>query len=214
MSYREQDTFFATAYNTGTDAWTSIPFERRATEIASHLPKGAMVLDIGAGRGNTLYELAELGLRAIGLENNTQLVEKGNEEVKAKGLGESIRFFEGTALDIPFTTGSFDAVIDIGLLHHLKPEDFYLYIEEVARVLKQGGVFFISALSKKTQKYLNWNPSGEQSDFERDGVRYHFFSHEELQSLLRNHFEIEEFAVDMPHGEDDAHFAVVIVKKK
>lgn len=215
MSYHEQNDFFARAYRTGTDAWTSIPFTRRAHELAMYLPKGAMILDLGAGRGRTMYGLADLGYRVIGIENNTELVNAGNEEVKAKGLGKEIRFMEGDALDIPFHDGSFDAVVDVGLLHHLKNEDFAPYVKELARVLKQGGHAFVVALSKKTTQYLAWRPNtSDTSDFTHEGVRYHFFEEGELSALFESLFVISYINYDSPHGPDGPIFAVMLLKKK
>ncbi len=215
MSYHEQNTFFARAYRTGTDTWTSVPFTRRAHELAMYLPKGAMILDIGAGRGRTMYGLAGLGFRVIGLENNSELVASGNAEVKTKGLQKEIRFIEGDALDVPFHDGSFDAIVDVGLLHHLKPEDFASYIKETARVLKQGGHMFLVALSKKTTQYFAWHPhTSIEKDFVKEGVRYHFFEESELHALYSPLFTITYINYDSPQGADGPVFAVALLKKK
>jgi cyclopropane fatty-acyl-phospholipid synthase-like methyltransferase len=215
MSYTDQNNFFAQAYRTGTDGWTHIPFSRRPHELTMHLPKGSMILDIGAGRGQTMLSLADLGFRVIGLENNSELVHKGNAELQAKGLEKKIRFLEGDVLNIPFADQSFDALVDVGLLHHLKPEDHTLYLSETARVLKQDGLFFVAVLSKNTPQYLNWKPaSSDTQDFERDGVRYHFFDADELKALFEKDFEIKSLGYDAPHGKDDATFAILLLKKK
>ncbi len=215
MSYSDQNNYFAQAYRTGTDAWTHIPFSRRPHELSLYLPKGSMVLDLGAGRGQTLLSLGELGFHVIGLENNHELVRKGNEELKAKGLEKQLRFFEGDALNIPFADQSFDALVDVGLFQHLAPADHALYASEAARVLKQGGSFFLATLSKKTPRYLNWKPmASDTGDFEREGVRYHFSSDQELQDLFGKDFEIKSHGYDAPHGADDATFAILLLKKK
>ncbi len=215
MSYHDQDAFFARAYRTGTDAWSHVPFNRRAHELTNHLPKGSLILDIGTGRGKLLFDLAELGFHAIGLENNPILVARGNNEILAKGIEKEIRFFEGDALDIPLADASFDGAADIGLLHHLAPEDFKTYASEVARVLKPGGYFFLAVLSKNTPAYFSWHPAhDEQNNYEWEGVQYHFFADEELRALFEKDFQIEEFAHDMPYGPKDAVFTVMLLKKK
>jgi ubiquinone/menaquinone biosynthesis C-methylase UbiE len=215
MAYAEQDTFFARAYRTGTDAWTRIPYNRKPLELALFLPKGSMILDIGAGRGHLLYDYAKLGFRAIGLENNPELVKKGNAEIKAHDLEKDLRFMEGTALDIPLSDASFDAVSDIGLLQHIASEDQTQYVSEVARVLKPGGIAYIIVLSKHTPSYLSWKPSAnELSDYIQEGVQYHFFSDEELRRMFEPKFEVSVLDRDAPFGPTNATFAVCILKKK
>ncbi len=215
MSYEPQDNYFAQAYRTGTDHWSNIPYNRRAHELALYLPKGSLVLDLGTGRGKLLFELADLGFRAIGLENNLNVIKRGNNAIKDKGLDTEIRFLEGTALDIPLVDESFDGIADIGLLQHIKPEDYPTYVAEARRVLKPGGFFFLVVLSKETPNYLAWHPSREEaSDFEQEGVKYHFFSDEELRKLFEKDFEVRQLDKDHPYGPSGAAFAVVLLKKK
>ena len=215
MSYTEHDKFFAQAYRTGTDYWTRIPFKRRPNEIALYLPREAFVLDLGAGRGRLLYDLANLNLRAIGLEKNPELVHKGNSEINNKKLEHSLRFKEGDVLDIPFTDGSFNAVVDVGLFQHLKLEDCPQYVSEVARVVAKDGYFFLVVLSKHTENYFFWHPKDSaQNVFEKEGVRYHFFSDEEIQNLFNKDFNIKYLHYDAPHGPKDAVFAIVLLQRK
>lgn len=215
MSYEHQDRFFAQAYRTGTDHWSNIPYGRRAHELALYLPKGSLILDLGTGRGKLLFELAELGFRVIGLENNTEMVKRGNNQIHEKNLASDTRFMEGSALDIPLADESFDAVADIGLLHHIKPADYPAYASEAARVLKPGGFFFLVTLSKATPQYLSWRPNQEDgADFEHEGVRYHFFGDHELKELFIEKFEIVQLEHDHPYGPTGTTFAVVLLKKK
>ena len=215
MSYHEQNKFFAQAYRTGTDAWSNIPFTRRAHELGLYLPHGALILDIGAGRGRLLFDLAELGFRGIGLENNPDLVARGNNEILAKKIDKELRFLQGDVLSIPLTDQSFDAVADIGLMHHVLPEDYSKYVSEVVRVLKQGGFFFLVVLSKNTPNFLAWHPqSSETADYELEGVHYHFFTDTEITGLFEKDFEIRHIDHDTPFGVKDTDFAVVLLKKK
>jgi ubiquinone/menaquinone biosynthesis C-methylase UbiE len=215
MSYTEQDNFFAQAYRTGTDAWTAIPFERKAHELGLYLPQGALILDLGAGRGRLLFDFAELGYRAIGLENNPSLVARGNNLILEKGLDKELRFMQGDALDIPLSDQSFDGMTDIGLLQHILPSDYPTYVSETARVLKQGGFFFLIVLSKNSPNFLSWKPQkSETADFEKEGVHYHFFTDEEITKLFEKDFEIRHIDHDTPFGVKDVDFAVVLLKKK
>lgn len=215
MSYIDQNHFFALAYRTGSDLWTTIPFTRHASELALYLPKGACVLDAGAGRGRLLFELAEAGLRVIGLENNQTLVQSGNQEIKNKGKEKELRFIEGDIRDIPLEDKSVDAVVDVCLLQHILPTDHQTYMSEVSRVIKPGGFFFLVTLSKKTETYFTWHPGqGAESDFELEGVHYHFFTEEELHALTAEYFEVQYMDEDAPFGLKDTIFTVALFKKK
>ncbi len=215
MSYADQDMFFAEAYKTGQDFWTDLPFSRHTNELMLFVPKGATVLNAGAGRGHLMHELNKLGFRVIGLENNESLVEDGNNEIKSKNLENNLRFTFGNVLNMPFADKNFDALVDVGLMHHIVSQDFKKYISETARVLKQGGFFFLSVLSKKTPKYFKWNPASEsKNDYDTAGVHYHFFEEQEIQELFGDLFEIKKISYDSPFGPKDTTYLIVILKKK
>ena len=207
--------FFAQAYRTGTDRWTTIPFTRRAHDLALYLPAGAMVLDIGAGRGRLMRDLVDLGFRVIGLEKNPELVTRGNEEIGRSGRVRDMRFLEGDALNLPLSDAGFDAVIDVGLMQHILPRDYGTYIAETARVLKHDGYFFLVVLSKETPNYFTWHPRVSNTvDYELEGMHYHFFEDEEIKRLFGGAFDVTSIQHDAPFGPSDTVYAVVLMKKK
>jgi len=56
----------------------------------------------------------------------------------------AVTVVEGDAQNLPFESGRFDAVFNFGIVHHL--EDWRKGIEEVARVLRPGGAFYIEEI--------------------------------------------------------------------
>lgn len=216
MNYSEQKKFFKTAYATGSDTWTNIPLSKLDPELVSKLPTGAMILDVGSGRGRLPFEMAKDGFKVIGLDYLKEVVDKNNEEVKNFKLGTNLRFIEGDVFNIPLTDASFDAVTDIGLLQHIHPEEWTDYRSEITRVLKSGGYYFLSAFSKDTSTFFNWRPKKEKfGDLERDGVYYHFFSKEELALLFENDFDLVSERTEQVemHG-DKVSFLIFLLKKK
>lgn len=215
MSYEEQKNYFETAYNTGSDTWTNSTIPESSKQFIEELPAKAMVLDIGSGRGRFPFTLAENGFRVIGLEYVTSLVKKNNEEVLNKALDGSIRFVEGDVLDIPFSDDGFDGVVDIGLLQHLKQSDFEQYKNEVVRVLKSGGCFLLSVLSKDTPVYFTWHPKNdEMSSYEKEGLQYYFFTDEEITKLFENNFEIVSHTKETVSSPQNPIVHAMILKKK
>ncbi len=216
MDYSYQRNYFQTAYATGSDVWTSANISLDVEHFVERLPAGAMILDLGSGRGRLPFRLAELGFKVIGLDYIKDIVSKNNEEVKLKKLEGKLRFIEGDVFDIPLADASFDAVIDVGLLHHLHPEDWSDYRKEVLRVLRPGGKFFLVAHSKDTLKFLTWHPKTESvSTFERDGTIYHFFTDEELELLFETDCDIESASTEtIPTHGDKVVTHVMVFKKK
>ena len=215
MSYADQDMFFAEVYHTGDDLWTIIPFKRHAQKLMLFIPKSSSVLDIGSGRGHMVRELGKFGFRVVGLENDENIVEQGNHALKKEGLEKDLRLVPGNALNIPFADSIFDALFDVSYLIHVDPSNFETFVSETSRVLKQGGLFLLAVLSKNTPRYFKWTPKdGEKSDYELDGVKYHFFTEEEIQRLFGEYFEIVKIKPDSPFGKNDTEYLITLLKKK
>lgn len=216
MDYSPQKKSFQTSYTTGSDYWTNLPFALKGGELMKSLTPSAMVLDIGSGRGHFPFELAENGFKVIGMDVVKDIVDKNNLEVKNFKLESKVRFIEGDIFDIPLSDASFDAVTDVGLLQHIHPEDWSDYRNEIVRVLKPGGYFFLITLSKETQSFLNWHPKQNTfGDFTHNGMFYHFFTSEQLNVLFENDFEIiSERTETVATHNDQAVYIVTLMQKK
>ena len=159
MDYHEHKNYFETAYKTGSDVWTHVTVKNQGKDFVERLAPGALVLELGSGRGLFAKRLAESGFRVIGLDFAGDVVKRADEEVKNWGLAGKLKFVEANALDIPFTDTSFDAVCDFGLFENLYKEDWQTYASEVARVLKPGGFYLNVSLSRETKNFYNFSPA-------------------------------------------------------
>lgn len=203
MNYSEHKKHFETAYKTGTDVWTHSPTPKQVSRLTEKLQKGALILELGSGRGLFSKHLAQIGFRVIGLDFEGNVVRKANNEIKDWGLEGKVKFLEGNALDIPFADTSFDAACDFGLFENLYKEDWPVYTREINRILKPGGFYLNVSLSNKTQNFFEFFPaSSENRDFEKYGVHYHFFDREEMKNIFPG-FEMisqEIFFKDSPRA--------------
>lgn len=183
--YHPQKEYFQTAYNTGTDNWSQIDFKTKLLEYITYFPDSGTILDIGCGRGQLAFLLAEIGYKVIGMDYIEKIVRVNNEEVKSKSLGGKLGFVAGDVFDIPLTDGSIDIVLDAGLLHHIHTEDWQDYKSEVHRVLRHNGLYLSIALSKETLRYMDWKPkNSDTQDFEKYGATYHFFKQGEIKERV------------------------------
>lgn len=191
MDYSRQKTFFETAYNTGSDAWTDKHYHSKVFEYIMKIPAGSLILDLGTGRGRWPFTMVELGFKVIGVDYISHLIDINNAEAKAKNLQGKIRFVEGDVFDISFADASFDAVTDFGLLQHLHNEDWQKYGEEVNRVVKSGGYVLSVALSKETPKFYDFSPhDSPDGNYEKYGAVYHFFTEEEIKKVYGWNFKV------------------------
>jgi ubiquinone/menaquinone biosynthesis C-methylase UbiE len=99
------------------------------------LRKGMRVLEVGAGFGFLLYELANLGVECVDVDICPGYPEFVNYAANFYGL--PIYAIRGDSCDLPLEDESFDAVISIDTFEHIWDCDRALH--EQARVLKKGG---------------------------------------------------------------------------
>ncbi|MBT3376351.1 MAG: methyltransferase domain-containing protein [Lentisphaerae bacterium] len=123
--------------------------QRIVQELA--LTPGCRVLDIGCGTGALTASLGQCldpgqGGQAVGIDAAPRMV----EQAQRKRGCEATVFEIAAAEDLPFASGSFDAVCSAFFYHHV---DFELKLEatrEAWRVLRPGGAFLVLDLDVPT----------------------------------------------------------------
>jgi ubiquinone/menaquinone biosynthesis C-methylase UbiE len=213
MNHDAQKQYFEIAYRTGSDVWTHIPYHAIALRMLPPLAPNAFILDVGAGRGLWLSKLVDHGYRVIGVDYISEIVRKGNADIKLHNLSERARFIEGDVRDLPLADDSFDATTDIGVLQHLDPADWNRYISELKRVLKPGAMVLNVSLSKETNRFMGFTPkSSAESSFEKFGVGYYFFSNDEIKNLFeRQGFMLIEQQVEFFDAKTDPGDSIALV---
>lgn len=105
------------------------------------VPRGARLLDVGCGGGQNLLAIAERrpDLKITGLDLSERQVARATR--RASKAGAAMRFVEGSALDLPFADGEFDAVMSVASIKHWP--DQLRGLRECARVLKSGGTMWV-----------------------------------------------------------------------
>jgi ubiquinone/menaquinone biosynthesis C-methylase UbiE len=106
-------------------------------------------LDIGCGRGENAIMLAMIGCDVTGID----LVEDAISDAKAKAIERHVKVnfivWDVLQLDRFFMDGEFDIVIDSGLFHVMTDEERPVFVQQVHRVLKAGGKYFMLCFSDK-----------------------------------------------------------------
>ena len=111
--------------------------------MLSELPfQGAQVLELGCGRAEKTRTLAEKGGVAHILALEVDRIQHARN-LQITDLPQ-VRFAHGGAEAIPAKDASFDIVIMFKSLHHVPVDQMDQALREIARVLKPGGLAWIS----------------------------------------------------------------------
>ena len=108
-----------------------------------HLPKDGPILEGGCGLGRWLIYLSKRGYDIEGIELNENAVKK------IKDFDRNLKVITGNILEMPYDDNTFSALISLGVIEHFK-EGPQKALKEIYRVLKPGGVLFV------TVPYLNF----------------------------------------------------------
>lgn len=179
----------------------------------SHL-SGRDILDCGCGYGRLLAELAECGYRnAVGADFSERMLRQCN--ILYPDL--NLRLVQTDGKTLPFRNHSFDAVLLFTLLTcmPIESEQRGLFAE-LRRVLRPGGLVYISELSLNTDsrnldryKHFAEQFGGPYGVFRLpEGVVVRHHSEDWIQSLTEafDRLEYEPFTVTTMNGNSSSAF--------
>lgn len=98
------------------------------------------MLDLPCGQGRHAHLLAEAGFDVDGLDYSEHLLRLARD----RGTGRTLRYVQGDMRRLPAKwTGRFDAVLNLftSFGFFVNPADDRQVVQEIARVLKPGGIF-------------------------------------------------------------------------
>lgn len=102
--------------------------------------RGKEVLELGCGAAQCGIVLARAGARMVGIDNSARQLEHARREVDSARV--EMELHHGSAETLPFADASFDVVFaDHGANRFADP---FLWVPEVARVLRPSGLFAFS----------------------------------------------------------------------
>jgi len=141
---------------------------------------GKQLLDIGAGFGFLdSYLVNHSGVTVTATDFQGHLIASDDHSGR-------LRRASADAFRLPFKPGSFDAVMAVEMLHHLKRSDRWRALDEMCRVLKQGGVLLLIEVNRFHPLILGLTifDSSERNQFT--------VTYRHLSSLLRGRFTMIE----------------------
>lgn len=114
--------------------WQDLKWRREVIDRAQ-LPVGGKLLDIGIGTGDLAIEVIKRDATSliVGIDFSPEMIRIG----RLREGGDGIFWFEGDALELPFASGAFDAVVSGYVLRNVI--DVHQSLVQQFRVLKEGG---------------------------------------------------------------------------
>ncbi len=149
--YDRQRFFFQQAYDSGKTGWPKVGASK-VVGIAGEmglLKTGMRFLEIGCGQGRNLLPPFSSGCHTVGLDS----VMAPLIGVRRDPAFSGVSLVNGELFSLPFRRGSFDVVLDFGVLHHMRLEQRKKYPEWIGEILKPSGVFLLGAFSELFQHY-------------------------------------------------------------
>jgi len=127
-------------------------------KIIKYLPvniKGKKVLDVSVGTGGIACAFAESGARLYGIDVNNYFLEISKQRFNDLKLKpKQLKWWNGKK--IPYPKDFFDLIICTDTLEHVP--DYKSFASEMARVLKKGGLAFITTEARYFPLFILWNP--------------------------------------------------------
>jgi SAM-dependent methyltransferase len=179
------------------DAWKA---EERANFLTRLQSKNKhSLLEIGAGTGRDSKFFQDNGLTVACIDLSPEMVKLCQQ----KGL--SAQVMDMTDLDFP--PSSFDAVYTLNSLLHIPKAEFRMVLENVKKVLKPSGLFYLGVYGSDEDFEGTW-----ELDAYKPQRFFSFFTDENIQKATSEIFELVYFKHISVEG-SRPHFQSLILEK-
>ncbi len=112
------------------------------------LKPGATVLDIGCGWGSLAMYLAEHhDVCVTGITLSQSQLDVARQRAQARGLDGRVQF---RLEDYRRTSGSFDAIVSVGMFEHVGRPQYRTFFSRIARLLQRDGTALLHTIGRST----------------------------------------------------------------
>lgn len=111
--------------------------------------KNLKIVDIGCGGGLLTEPMARLGAKVTGIDAGAKNIKTA--QFHAQKMGLNITYKATTAEDLAKTNARFDVVLAMEIIEHVANPGFF--IESCAKLLKPGGLIFLSTLNRTPKSF-------------------------------------------------------------
>ena len=196
------------AYNKIADEFNirnAISFYQKEAEVFKQLfREEKKILEIGCGTGRDAEMLVPMGFDYIGIDASERMLEKAREKLPNE------KFIPMNFFHLTFPSGVFDGFWAAASFLHVPKKDIDIVLQEAKRILKPGGVGYISLKQKKNldEKIIHQDAFGGIDRF------FAFYDQQEFEDILkRNGFEIVSVMTEIENDSDKTVWLCFFVRK-
>lgn len=163
------------------------------------------VLDLGSGSGRHVVFLARHGFDVTGFDESPEGIALTRETLDAEGLrahldrGDMLR-------GLPYPDDCFDAVVSVQVIHHGTRAAVQGVIDEITRVLRPGGLAFVTVAAQRRQgtQFHEIEPDTlVPLDGKEAGLPHHYFTPDTLRAAFAG------YDVERVYEDDTHHYCIV-----
>jgi SAM-dependent methyltransferase len=150
------------------------------------------VLDLGCGIGRHVILLAEKGFETYAIDPSRAGIDACTGRLEALGLQAQVT--RGEMGRLPYDDAFFDFVLSWNVIYHGTRKDMIAALREINRVLRRGGLLYLTLISTKSTWYgkgKKIEPGTYDIPGKEDGRHLHHFSDEPDARNLLSGWNIE-----------------------
>ncbi len=168
-----------------------------------YLNKG-LIVDLGCGAGRDTEILKQRGYDCVGVDISPGMLSEARDKVP------DVMFREMDLSNLDFEDNTFDGFWASASLLHIPKNEVLKALVEFKRVIKEGGIGFIS-VKEKVEMDEGFIPEKRYDDMSR---YFSFFEKDEIESYILNAgFSIIDSHIKVEDDERKTHWICIIVKK-
>ncbi len=147
-------------------------------------------IDIGCGEGYYSIYLASKGFDITGIDLSEMAIQYAKENATSRRV--NVHFEIMDIDDLEQSKERFDFVLEWGLLHHIMPLQRQKYVENINKLLNQGGKYLSVCFNEQSPEFGGAGKKYRKSPL---GTKVYYSSQNELKELFKPYFHIIEFKI-------------------
>ncbi len=176
-------------------------------KVLAMLDVGARILDLGCGTGRHVVYLSRIGFDVYGFDAAPNALTMAQEWLQDEKLVASLKEHL-MEKPFPYVDDFFDAVISIQVIHHNIMINIKKTVSEIERVLKPGGLLFVTFPilhpgPVENKRYWKLEKIEEGTYIPQKGIEsgipHHYFTLEEIPEVFSSFKILSIFIDDTDH---------------